>query len=47
MKPFEVFDLVTGETLHSFRSAVEAHACAKTLNKPHADKMYGVRTREG
>lgn len=42
---FEVFDLNTGETLHTFRSLAEARECAADMNEPHLDRMYGIRTR--
>lgn len=41
---FEVFDTVTGETLHVFKSAIRARECADRLNRPHLDKLYGVRS---
>lgn len=43
---FEVFDLITGETLHVFRSLEKARECAADMNEGHLDRMYGIRTKE-
>lgn len=40
---WEVFDVNTYETLHTFQDELNARLCAIDMNKPHLDKLYKVR----
>lgn len=40
---WEVYDVNTGETIHTFKTRLYAVQCAMDMNLGHLDKLYRVR----